>query len=147
MHDPHPRTGGPTRGSPHRNIFDCDVCRRKAHTGPMQSSFFDALDGLARSAQIRIDRPEGSAHPRFPNVIYPLDYGFLDGTTAADGEGVDVFVGSRAGAGVTAVALTVDAGKRDVEVKVLLDCIPGEIDEVFAFLSGTLRLGTTIVHR
>lgn len=113
----------------------------------MQSSFFDALDALARSAQIRIDRPKGSAHPRFPNVIYPLDYGFLDGTTAADGEGVDVFVGSSAGAGVTAVALTVDAGKRDVEVKVLLDCTPGAIDEVFAFLSGTLRLGTTIVHR
>ncbi|MFD6856971.1 inorganic pyrophosphatase [Rhodococcus sp. NPDC060090] len=113
----------------------------------MQSSFFDALDALARSAPIRIDRAKGSAHPRFPDVTYPLDYGFLEGTTTVDGEGVDVFVGNNAGAGVTAAALTVDAGKRDVEVKVLMDCTPGEIDEVFAFLSGTLLLGTTIIHR
>ncbi|WP_068158610.1 inorganic pyrophosphatase [Rhodococcus phenolicus] len=113
----------------------------------MHSSFFDALDALAGSAVVRIDRPKGTAHPRFPGVIYPLDYGYLDGTVAADGAGVDVFRGSGPAAVISAVVLTVDAGKRDVEVKVLLGCTPAEIAAVAAFLSERLGLGTTVVHR
>lgn len=111
------------------------------------SAFFDALDELVASAPVRIDRPQNSAHPRFPEVIYPLDYGYLDGTSAADGGGVDVFCGTDPVRAVTAVALTVDAGKRDVEVKVMLGCTLAEIDLVGAFLTGSLGLGATIVHR
>ena len=52
--------------------------------------FWRALDALVAGSEIVIDRPRGSAHPRYPDVIYPLDYGYLAGTRAADGDGIDV---------------------------------------------------------
>ncbi len=36
-------------------------------------AFFAALDRLVGGASLRIDRPCGSAHPRFPEVIYPVE--------------------------------------------------------------------------
>lgn len=37
--------------------------------------FWQALDELIRTSEIVIDRPRGSAHPRYPEMIYPVDYG------------------------------------------------------------------------
>jgi predicted acetyltransferase len=47
--------------------------------------FWQALDKLVSDSEIVIDRPKGSAHPRYPEFIYPLEYGYLKGTTAMDG--------------------------------------------------------------
>ena len=41
--------------------------------------FWQALDRLFTSLPLRIDRPKGSSHPKFPEMIYPLDYGYLEG--------------------------------------------------------------------
>ncbi len=49
---------------------------------------------LAKSGALVVDRPKGSAHPRYPEMIYPLDYGYLENTSAADGGGLDVWIGS-----------------------------------------------------
>ena len=35
--------------------------------------FWKALDELVNSSEIVIDRPKGSAHPKFPDFIYPVD--------------------------------------------------------------------------
>lgn len=93
---------------------------------PGSAGFFAALADLVRHGEI-VDRPRGRAHPRIPDVVYPLDYGYLAGTTGGDGEGIDVFVGSAAGAGVVGVLLTADLAKRDAEIKVLVDCSPEEV--------------------
>jgi len=56
----------------------------------MSERFWRHLDVLVAEAEVVIDRPAGSAHPRYPNFIYPLDYGYVRGTTAVDaGAGVD----------------------------------------------------------
>lgn len=34
---------------------------------------------------IKIDTPLGGAHSRRPAMIYPIDYGYLDGVFAGDG--------------------------------------------------------------
>lgn len=97
-----------------------------------------------------VDRPADTSHPRFPAVIYPVDYGYLVGTVSGDGEGLDFFRGSATGLGLTAVIFTVDPGKRDVEAKLLIDCSVEEIDAVkscsrricawvFGWCPGTLR--------
>ena len=39
---------------------------------------------------IVIDRPRGHAHPLYADMIYHCDYGHVPGTTAADGEEIDV---------------------------------------------------------
>ena len=70
--------------------------------------FWRRLDALLERSQIVIDRPKGAHHPRFQEIVYALDYGYLDGTTSADGEGVDVWLGSEPELGLNAVICTVD---------------------------------------
>ena len=53
------------------------------------SQFWNFLEKLVAEASIVIDRPCGSSHPRYPDFIYPVNYGYLDGTTAVDGNSID----------------------------------------------------------
>ena len=39
-----------------------------------------------------IDRPLGSVHPDYPDMTYPINYGYVDGVIAGDGEEQDVYV-------------------------------------------------------
>ncbi len=39
-----------------------------------------------------MDRPLGSAHPRYPDLIYPVNYGYVPGVLAPDGEEQDAYV-------------------------------------------------------
>jgi inorganic pyrophosphatase len=50
------------------------------------------LEQQIRENGITIDRPKGKPHPRFPDLIYPIDYGYIPHTKSSDGEGIDVFV-------------------------------------------------------
>ena len=47
---------------------------------------------IGRTVSGRIDRPLGSAHPRFPDMIYPVNYGYVDGVFAADGSEQDIYL-------------------------------------------------------
>jgi inorganic pyrophosphatase len=40
---------------------------------------------------VKVDRPMGSMHP-IHGFIYPVDYGFVPGVAAPDGEGLDAYV-------------------------------------------------------
>ena len=68
---------------------------------------------LIAQPRIVIDRPRRSAHPRYPHIVYPLDYGYLAGTASMDGEGVDVWRGSDPAQHFDALGVTVDLLKRD----------------------------------
>ncbi|MBI3972540.1 MAG: inorganic pyrophosphatase [Chloroflexi bacterium] len=92
----------------------------------MDDRFWILVDQLVDTSEIVIDRPRGSAHPRRPEVVYPMDYGYLSGTGAVDGGGVDVWRGSLPGGRVTAAIVTVDVSKRDAEVKLLVGCTAAE---------------------
>ncbi|WP_245761409.1 inorganic pyrophosphatase [Saccharopolyspora shandongensis] len=114
------------------------------HPGSVR--FFAALADLVRHGEIVVDRPRGRPHPRIPDVVYPLDYGYLAGTIGGDGGGIDVFVGSAAGAGVVGVLLTADLAKRDAEIKVLVDCSPEEVEIAREFVTGVLGIGGHLVR-
>ncbi|HEU5370483.1 MAG TPA: inorganic pyrophosphatase, partial [Ktedonobacterales bacterium] len=90
------------------------------------------LDMLVQTCALVIDRPKGSAHPRYPDFRYPLDYGYLEGTASGDGMGIDVWVGSLPEKRVTALLCAVDLGKRDAEMKLLLGCTSEEARQVLA---------------
>jgi inorganic pyrophosphatase len=91
-----------------------------------EQRFWQAVDRLVDGASITVDRPKGSRHPTFPDLVYPLDYGSLDGTRAVDGDAVDVWLGSLPGRRVTGLIVTVDLIKRDAEVKLLIGCTRAE---------------------
>ena len=110
-------------------------------------SFFANLDELCARSEITIDRPKNSRHPRVRAAIYPVDYGYLADTTGGDGDGVDVFRGGATGLGVVGVFLTADVVKKDVEVKVLLDCGPEETAQIRHLLQGVLGIGGMLVQR
>ena len=93
---------------------------------PQDGDFWAALDQLIASSRLVIDRPKGSVHPRYTNMIYPIDYGYLVDTTAMDGGGIDVWAGSDPARGLDAVMVTVDLVKRDAEIKLLIGCTEEE---------------------
>ena len=80
-----------------------------------------------------IDQPIGTHHPRLPEVIYPLDYCFLEGTTASDRRGIDIWVGSSGKHDVSSIILTVDILERDSEIKILLGCTERENQTILDF--------------
>jgi inorganic pyrophosphatase len=90
------------------------------------------VDALVADSEIGIDRPRGSAHPHYPDVRYPLDYGALGQTMANDGSGIDVWFGSLSERRVTGAIVTIDALKRDAEVKLLIGCTREEVDQALA---------------
>jgi inorganic pyrophosphatase len=99
--------------------------------------FWDYLDRLVAGSQVTIDRPCGSHHPVYSELIYPLDYGYLVGTTTVDGGGIDVWAGSLPGRRLDAVVMTVDLHKRDAEIKLLLGCTEAEKQVILDFLNGS----------
>lgn len=92
--------------------------------------FWERLAELVAGSQVVIDRPKGTVHPRYPEFIYPLDCGYLEGTQTIDGGGVDVWIGSLPEKRVTAVVCNVDLVKRDTELKLLLGCTSKEAEMI-----------------
>ena len=97
--------------------------------------FWAAAEHLVATSEIVIDRPQGSRHPKRTEAIYPVAYGYSRGTTAADGEGIDVWVGSLERQKITGVVCTLDLDKRDAELKLLLGCTSREESEILSLLN------------
>ncbi len=106
--------------------------------------FWEALDELVGKHRIVIDRPEGSSHPRFPESIYPLDYGYLDGTSGGDGSGIDVWRGSMDHKAVVGVIITIDLLKSDTEIKILVGCTDDEVETVLSYLNSYTQSGILV---
>jgi len=49
------------------------------------AEFRNALDRLVNQSEIVIDRPKGTAYPKYPDFIYEADYGYLKDTASMDG--------------------------------------------------------------
>jgi inorganic pyrophosphatase len=45
-----------------------------------------------RIISVIIDRRLGTSHPKYKNMIYPINYGYVEGVFAPDGEEQDVYV-------------------------------------------------------
>ena len=114
------KTEGPEKGVPHffvdlddiislfadfelvkvRHINDCyyDGKRRNQkhyfieavlHKEP---SAVDYSKIIGKTVKCRIDRPLGSIHPRFPDLKYTVNYGYVEGVFANDGAEQDVYI-------------------------------------------------------
>ena len=52
----------------------------------------DYADVLGRPVHCVMDRPLGSRHPRYPDMLYTVNYGCVPGVLAGDGAEQDVYV-------------------------------------------------------
>ena len=108
--------------------------------------FWKALDDLVRNSEIVIDRPRGSAHPRFPNFIYKVDYGYLKNTSSMDGAGIDVWIGS-GDKKIDAIMCIVDLMKRDSEIKILVGCTEEEKLDIYKTHNETQYMKGVLIRR
>lgn len=113
----------------------------------MEQEFWQVADALLAGGKIVIDRPAGSRHPQWPDSVYPLDYGYVAGTSAMDGEGVDLWRGTAPVQKLDGLLVSVDLLKRDVEIKLLLGCMPEEKVRILAFMNRTASRKVLLVER
>lgn len=57
----------------------------------MNPAITDAQSFIGKQLFVTVDRPMGSKHPEW-GFIYPLNYGFVPGTLAPDGEELDAYI-------------------------------------------------------
>ena len=95
--------------------------------------FWSALARLIAMRALCVDRPKGLPHPHYLSVIYPLDYGFLEGTASGDSGGIDVWIGGLPERRVTGIVRAVDQEKLAAEIKILFRCTADEARQVLEF--------------
>lgn len=111
------------------------------------NNFWMALDELVYSSEIVIDRPKGTSHPKYPNFIYKVDYGYLKNTSSMDGAGIDVWVGTASEKYIDAIMVIIDLIKRDSEIKILISCTEKEKDIIYQTHNETPYMKGILVRR
>ena len=77
---------------------------------------------IGTTVTVIVDRPLGSYHPEYKDIYYPINYGYIEGIRAPDGEEQDAYI-----LGVnepvdkfTGKIIAIVQRKDDVEVKMML---------------------------
>jgi inorganic pyrophosphatase len=110
------------------------------------SDFWKKLDQLVETSPVVIDRPAGTAHPHYPDFLYPYDYGYLKDTRSADGGSIDIWRGSQTELGVTGVLCTVDLRKKDSEIKILIGCSAEEAGQIAQIHNRGQQAGLLVIR-
>jgi inorganic pyrophosphatase len=106
--------------------------------------FWTRLDHLIASSEIVIDRPKGSIQPRYPDIIYPFDYGYLKDTSGGDGDEIDICRGTLDDDRLTAIICTIDTTKRDTEIKLIIGCTKNDMIMIDRFFNNKFMSGIII---
>lgn len=51
-----------------------------------------ADDAIGRTVTVTVGRPLGSRHPEHADLVYPVNYGYVEGVPAADGDDQDAYI-------------------------------------------------------
>ena len=69
---------------------------RKAEAFTMTEGQYFTSEGeckvIGDTVTVTVDRPLGSYHPEHPGLYYPINYGYIKGTMASDGEEEDAYI-------------------------------------------------------
>lgn len=106
-----------------------------------------AIERIVRESKIVIDRPRGTSHPKFPDFIYKVDYGYLNNTASMDGTGIDVWVGTDVRKQIDAIMCIVDLMKRDSEIKILIGCTESEKEIIYQTHNETEYMKGILIRR
>ena len=111
------------------------------------NEFWEYMSKLVKNNEIIIDRPRGTRHPKYSDMVYEVDYGYLKNTTTTDNSGIDVFKGSLNNRNVNTIMCTVDLLKNDVEIKILIGCTIIEKQKIYDFLNNSQYMRAMIIEK
>ncbi|MDF9824011.1 inorganic pyrophosphatase [Breznakia sp. PF5-3] len=109
--------------------------------------FWQKLDTIFLSSTLKIERAKDTQHPKYANMVYPVDYGYLQDTIGSDNEPIDVFSGKEKNRQVQAIVVSADILKRDCEVKIIMGCSEAEIHSILVFLNQTESQKAVLLRR
>ena len=52
----------------------------------------ERLTMIGNIVKVTVDRPLGSYHPKHKDIYYPINYGYIEGIIAPDGEEQDAYI-------------------------------------------------------
>lgn len=113
----------------------------------VNEGFWSAIEKLVTESEIIIDRPKGTSHPKYPDFIYEVDYGYLKNTTSMDGGGIDVWVGTDNKKQIDAVMCVVDLLKRDSEIKILIGCTDEEKNIIYRIYNENENMKSILINK
>lgn len=109
--------------------------------------FWQKIDTLYFSSKLIISRKKNSIHPVYHNLVYPVDYGFLEDTINRDQEGIAVYRGSGSASSIQTLVVAADILKKDIDVKLLVGCTSEEEEEILRFLNQTDFQKSVLIRR
>ena len=109
--------------------------------------FWQKLDTLLLSSDLLMDKPKGSVHPTYHNLVYPVDYGHLKSNNEDITEHIGIYKGSLNSSIIESIVVCVDILKKDIEVKLLMACTKEEETSILEFLNQTDFQKTVIIKR
>lgn len=111
------------------------------------NEFWTAVEKIVNDSKIVIDRPKGTAHPKFSDFIYKVDYGYLANTASMDNGGIDVWVGTDERKQIDAIMCIIDLMKRDSEIKILIGCTEDEKEIIYNTHNDTEYMKGILIRR
>ncbi len=109
--------------------------------------FWQKVDTLYFSSKLVISRPKGSTHPKYHNLVYPVDYGYLEDTVNKELEGITVYRGSESITSIQTMVIAADILKKDIDVKLFVGCSEQDEAEILRFLNQTDFQKAILVRR
>lgn len=109
--------------------------------------FWQKVNTLYLSCGFTIVRKKGDHHPQFANLIYPVDYGYINETKSTNGEGLSLYAGTGDRNKISALVIAVDILSREMDVKVLVGCNSEEEESILRYLNQTDYQKTILVHK
>ena len=109
--------------------------------------FWQKVNTLFLSSGLTIIRKKGEHHPQFANLIYPVDYGYINETKSTNGHGISLYAGSENRNKITSLVMAVDILGREMDVKVLVGCSLEEEEAVLRYLNQTDYQKTILVRK
>lgn len=109
--------------------------------------FWEYLERITADNEMVIDRPKGTKHPAYNDMVYPVDYGYIKNTKSMDGQGIDIFVGSEKNKNLDAIVCIIDMLKKDSEIKILLGCTENEKGKIYDFLNNSEYMKAIMIKR
>lgn len=58
----------------------------------VRNALREGTSWIGKTVTVTVDRPLGSCHPNHPDIVYPVNYGYVAGIPAPDGEEQDAYL-------------------------------------------------------